>query len=193
MLTLPQYEYETWLYKQVPVEHRWIFNKLQVQERLGVFCGPCGVPIWKAGEYCIRPIMSIIGCGAGGWTKFISDGSRYSNPSYQAGYFWMPWYEGRHLWTEYTDDEPVRQAGGYIDGDILQWEPSYDFIPLPEPLQRFSKYMCIETIDGKVVEAAPKHLADNKDCIMDMKLTKDANGNNLWKELWDSARPWPIV
>lgn len=192
MLELPQYEYETRLYHMVPVEHRWIFNKLQVQERLNVFCGPCGVPIWQEGTFCVRPIMSLIGCGHGGWTKHYCDGSRHSSPPYQAGYFWMPWYEGRQVWTEYINDEPVRQAGGYMDGNILRWEQSFDFIELPEPLRKFSKFMCVESIDGKVIEAAPKHLADNKDCLMDMKLGKDSHGNNLWEEMWETARPWKI-
>ena len=190
MLNLPQYAYETQLYKQVPIEYRWIFNKLQVQEKLGVFCGPCGVPIWKKGVYCVRPIMSIVGCGRGGWTKFISDGSRYSNPPYQAGFFWMPWYEGEHLWTEYIYDEPVRQAGGHIINGILKWEQSYDFVLLPEQLKNISKYSVVESIGGNLVEFAPKHLADNKDCLMDMKLTKDKEGNNLWEEMWETARPW---
>lgn len=190
MQLLPQHEYEHTLYHQVPIEKRWIFNKLQVQERLGTFCGPCGVPIWRKGSYCVRPVMSIRGCGLGGWTKFVSDGSRYSNPPYQAGYFWMPWYDGRQLWTEYVNDKPLRQAGGIMDGNVLRWEQSYDFIEMPEPLRGFSKYMVIESIDGNVIEAAPKHLADNKDSLMDMLLTTDKDGNNLWEEMFETARPW---
>jgi len=190
MFALPQYEYEAYLYPMVPVEHRWLFNKLQVAERLGLHCGPCGVPIWKEGSYCVRPIMSIRGCGTGGWYRFDSDGSRYSNPEYRAGWFWMPWYEGRHLWTEYIDDEPFRQAGGTMDGDILRWERSYDFIELPDALKGLSKYMTVESIGGNIVEAAPKHLADNKDSLMDMRLTKGEDGSNLWEELFETARPW---
>jgi len=190
MIILPQYEYEITLYSKTPLEYRWLYNKLQVAERLGYACGPCGTSMEILGDYCVRPIMNLHGCGKGGWEKFTYDGSRFSIPEYKSGWFWMPWFEGKHLWTEYTNDVPVRQAGGFMQGDILKWERSYDFIPLPDCLKNLSKYMTIESIGGNIVEVAPKHLADNKDAIMDMQLTKDANGQNLWVELFETARSW---
>jgi hypothetical protein len=183
MIELPQYEYETKLYAMTPIEYRWVYNKLMVAERLGIECGPCGVVPPHDGPWCYRPITNLHGCGKGGWLQGVGHW-------YRAGWFWMPWYEGRQVWTEYIDDEPVRQAGGFLDGVDLKWERSYDFVPLPEQLRGISKYSVQESIGGNLIEWAPKHLADNKDCIMDMRMTADANGDPLWEELWETARPW---
>ncbi len=191
MLDLPQYEYEHVLYQMVPPEQRWVFNKLMVAERLGIECGPCGDKIRVPGDYCIRPIMNLNGCGMGGWFKHTARPTDRGpmNPEPRPGYFWMPWYEGRHLWTEYEYDEPARQAGGFLQGNTLLWEQSYDFVPFPDAVRGLSRYMTVETIGDNVVEIAPKHMKDNENGLMDMRLVETGAGP-MWEEIWESIRPW---
>ena len=43
----------------------WVYNKLQLSEKLEYHCGPAGTKVDREGEYIIRPITNLSGMGAG--------------------------------------------------------------------------------------------------------------------------------
>jgi len=145
----------------MPQEHRWIYNKLTVAERMGYECGPSGTPITKPGFYCVRPIMSCAGYGSGGFLKFHAKQTQkgITQPEYKPGYFWCKWFEGWHGWTDFTDDVPVYECGGrYCNNEmILQHRPPISLTELPEQLKVISKHMLVEHIGGKIIEVSPRH------------------------------------
>jgi len=183
MMKLPQYAVETALYPLTPEKYRWVYNKLMVAEKCGVECGPAGVVPPHKGPWCYKPVMNLHGCGKGGWFK-------KAGHWYKAGYFWMPWYDGYHCWTEYVNDIPVRQAGGVLKGDRLVLEQSYDFVPLPEPLRGISKYSLLESIDGNLIAYAPRNVESWQDGYQDLLLARGRDGDIIWHDIHESTQSW---
>lgn len=72
-------------------KHRKWFDKLYVSEKLGYYCGPCGVKPEKTGKYIVRPIYNLSGMGLGARVEFIKAGDLSKVP---AGYFWCEYIEG---------------------------------------------------------------------------------------------------
>jgi hypothetical protein len=165
MITLPPYIYERDSYHQAPVADRWIFNKLQVSERLGHTCGPIGTRPAVQTAVIVRPQMNIFGEGRGGffeydeWPFAAWDNAPNANP----GYFWCEQFTGRHAYTQYIDDvarwcsysEPythaVNQRWVGVEDVALTEAPA-----LPAALQGVSKYLYVESIGGNIIEAAPR-------------------------------------
>lgn len=146
-------------YPLMPVEDRWIYNKLITAEKLGHHCGPSGTPIDKPGKYVQRAIMNCAGEGFGGVLFFDIDNDLNRQPAHAAGYFWCERFEGLHSWTAFENDLPVDECQGDSSGD------RFDFIvrredfgtPILPPLfQGISKHMQIESIGGKIIEASPR-------------------------------------
>jgi len=161
MNTYHPYKDDRDLWHMMPVEDRWIMNKLNVAVVQGIDAAPVGVRIIKPGAYCIRPIMNTAGRGTGGVTKFnaINTQQGVTQPDYTPGWFWTPWLDGHHAWTEYINNTPVRQTGGYeVNGYLRSKEENPD-IQLPEVFHNISRYMMAENIDGVIIEVSPRHMA----------------------------------
>lgn len=164
MITLPPYQVELDLYHQVPVEDRWIFNKLHLAERLGYVCGPVGT-YPPAGVYCVRPIMNLFGRGKGGFYKV--DTSRHNQSNFirnPDGYFWNEWFDGDWHWVQYINDIAVSYSTGVLERNILETNTVESVLPvevakapeLPDFLKGFSRYLLVEMKDDKIIEAAPR-------------------------------------
>lgn len=114
-------------WEEFPKLHNY-FNKLWLAEKLGYYCGPCGVTPQK-GKYVVRPIYNLSGMGVGAKIKKIKDDS-----AVPPGYFWCERFEGDHFSVDYnwTADS---QIGGY-------WTPisSYQGTNFSDNLSKFSEW-----------------------------------------------------
>ncbi len=139
------------------MEDRWIFNKLALAERLGYKCGPTGMQAPR-GTYCVRPTYNLYGNGEGGFYKIEHDGNR--NIPNRPGYFWCEWFEGEHTWAEYINDRFSAGMGGVID-EATGSMPIYeiDAVPMEPEFRGISRYMTIERIGGKMIEASTRLMA----------------------------------
>jgi len=171
MFTLPPYIYEKDLYPQIPQADRWIFNKLELMERLGIEAGPTGMNAPRDGFYCVKSMMNLHGMGAGGFYKAridsrdIRHSARIAN---KPGYFWMPWYDGEHSWVQYINDQPATYSRGTQtrSGLLSLTEETVGIAPpLPAILQNISRHMLVEYIQTalahNVIEAAPRFMGAN--------------------------------
>lgn len=157
MLILPPYEYDYQIYHKTPMEDRWIFSKLTTAEKMGHICGPAGT--WPPhGRYCFRATHSVRGKGFGGWYDITYDGN--GEDLLIPGYFWCEWFEGETTWAEYINDRFSAGLGGVVDEDTgLMTVYETEAIPMEPQFRGISRYMTIERIGGRVVEAAPRLMA----------------------------------
>lgn len=161
MLEFAPYLYDKALYHMTPIEHRWIFNKLTLAEKLGHVCGPTGTKA-PEGVYCIRPIYNMHGSGLGGFYK-VEHSGRHCIPN-RPGYFWTPWLDGTVEWVQWINDVPVYGSsyefdGTHMTGDCFKAPP--DYRTLPTCLRGFSRYLVTEYIGGVMIEASPRLLTQN--------------------------------
>lgn len=158
MIILPPDIDEIEAYHLTPLEHRWIYNKLTLAERLGHLCGPGGTEPPVLGWYCYRPIMNLGGLGWGGFIKFHVDFVGPNETDLIPGWFWCQWFGGDHQWIDFTDDQPVYTLTGVENGDYLEFnEDTPPQVTLPPFLQGFSKHLLVECIGGRIIEVAPRH------------------------------------
>ena len=158
-------------YPLAPVRDRWIYNKLQVAERMGYNCGPSGTPITTPGDYCIRPVMNAAGMGHGGVLQFTAqattrpdDGDHIiggiTQPPYAAGYFWCEWFTGDQLWTDFINDVAVEEtyetARTTRRLDYLTRTSGFAFPTLPSQFQGVSTHLMVESIGGNIIEVSPR-------------------------------------
>ena len=156
MITLPATLYDHETYHRVPLEHRWVMNKLALAERLGYTCGPVGTRA-PAGVYCLRPTYSIAGMGNGGIRK-ITVGDDYPRIEGPSGHFWSEWFDGHQSWTDFTDDKYVRQYGGDVtDEGFISIEMEAQSIDVPKFLKGLSKHLLIEHVEGRILEVSFRH------------------------------------
>jgi len=158
MIILPPYAYDYVLIDQIDPADRWIFNKLELATRLGHDCGPENV-VPSFGDYCVRPEMSLHGMGTGGFFKVHTD-----NWMQEPGYFWCEWFNGPHHWVQYINDVAKSYSTGVMNNtDRLECEESpVAQAPAIHPvLQNFSRYMLVEFIGDKIIEAAPRFMVGN--------------------------------
>ncbi len=160
MITLHPYISEVDAYHLVPLHHRWIFNKLELCERLGN--GPCGpIGTWMpSGEYCIRPIINVGGMARGGFRKHIVAAHRdiMHEPH---GYCWTPWTDALRTQIAYIDDEWVYTRGTEKLEDGIEY--CVDGGPpreLPEQLKGISRYMLVESLGDIVIDVGPRHIVE---------------------------------
>lgn len=160
MITLHPYISEVDAYHLVPLEYRWIFNKLELCERLGN--GPCGpVGTWMPpGEFCVRPIINIGGSAGGGFRKHTVTGRRgiLHKPH---GYCWTPWTDAFRAWRLYLNDEPIYvEETVRIVNDVEYMVPEGEATALPDALRGISRYLLVETLGDIIIDVGPRHLAD---------------------------------
>ena len=160
MNTYHPYKDDRDIWPIMPIEDRWIMNKLNVAVTQGIDAAPIGVRITKPGAYCVRPMMNTAGRGMGGVMKFnaVSTQQGITQPEERPGWFWTPWLDGHHTWTEYINDLPVRQSGGYEVKGILRSKEEKPNIQLPEVFHNISRYITAESIDGVIIEVSPRHM-----------------------------------
>ena len=168
MIVQPPYESDRTIYHKLPVEDRWIMNKLSLAERFGYNCGPTGMVV-PPGDYCVRPMMNLYGLGAGGFFfANVASGQPRNFPN-TPGYFWCEWFDGDHIWTQYINDTPVTYSVNPVVNDIMSTsvlltdaaEVQAAAPPLPPELQGISRYMTVERIGDKIIEASPRMMILN--------------------------------
>lgn len=155
MFTLPPYIPEWMAYELMPPEHRWIFNKLELAERLGYEAWPVGLK-FPAGEYCIRPMMNLQGMARGGYKKLvITEPTWIQDP---AGYVITKWNDGPRSWHLYVNDV---WHNGHVqvatEGEITWYKETQVGPPLPDPLKGISRYWLIERLGDEVIDVGPRH------------------------------------
>jgi hypothetical protein len=158
MIELDRFIDDRHSYPLTPLADRWIFNKLAVAESQGLNCGPSGTPLTVPGFYVFRSIYNCAGNGVGGFARYEFDGVKQPN-FYIPGWFWCEWLQGYQEWVDFTDDVAVGWHGAQSGGRTLdlQFPPAPTNSVMPPQFQGISKYMLLEFIDGKVIEAAPRH------------------------------------
>ncbi len=172
MITCDPYILDNVIYPRMPQRHRWIFNKLDLAQRLNIPAGPCGTRAPR-GELCVRPIMNVRGMGLGGFFKVAHNEGGLTQD--RPGYFWSPWLDGPHHFIYYVKDKPWYYVRGTIDDagrmTVEQCDPK--LAPkLPKQLRRISRYMMLETIDGVPIEASPHHSAPMPKVLADYRKIK---------------------
>lgn len=168
MITERPYIADYQAYPLLPQADRWILNKLTLAERLGYACGPTGM-IVPAGDYCVRPMMNMYGNGAGGFFKVTVPTGGRRNFRNLPGYFWCEWFSGQHISIQYIDDVPVVYGEHTLDGSnvlsstlIRANDGAAVTAPaMPAMLQGISKYMAIEMLGDKIIEASPRLYSNN--------------------------------
>lgn len=161
------YQPEWQVYDLTPHRHRWIYNKIELGHKLGYKVGPVGVRLPK-GEYCVRPVMNVMGSAKGGFRKVVLKHSGFIQEP--VGYCWTMWTDELRSWSEYIDDECVyRQRTVQIDGDTEHMIQCKYGTPLESPLQNISRYMLVERLGNTVIDVSPRHLLDE----MNQKVVDD--------------------
>lgn len=167
MITLEPYVFDNVIYPNFPDEHRWVFNKLRLSEKMGYDCGPSGTNT-NVGRYIIRPIMNLAGMGTGGifaHTTPVGPGGGPVNDHIPAvgfpGHFWCEQFVGPHVFCEYVNDVAVRGTESVTGGvsDILIFTQITVLPALPVLLQGVSRYAVAEFIDGNLIEYSPRHIS----------------------------------
>lgn len=181
MLTFEPYVFESQIYSMVPLEDRWLFNKLTLSERLGYVCGPSGTSA-PAGEFIIRPILNLAGMGTGGVFRHqtpVVRGAPVNDHIPAAGYpghFWCEAFDGPHQFCEYINDVPQASTKGIVQGDRLVFSETTDFIVLPDFLKNISRYLLVEAIGDKIIEVSFRHIANcGRQATIDDYKTIDPN------------------
>ena len=163
MIILPPYQRDPSSYHQVPEEHQWIYNKMEICKRFGYKpYGPCGTRM-PVGEYCIRPIINVNGMAKGGFYKHIvrKDGETVLKP----GYVWTPWESGTRSWVEYLNDE-ISSSNIQVEWDEntqlerFMEQPRAKAKPLPDILKGISRYMLVEYLGDVVIDIGLRHLGE---------------------------------
>ena len=164
MIVLPPYDVEKNLYHQIPVEDRWIFNKLEICERFGYGpYGPCGT-VMPAGTYCVRPIINVLGMANSGFYKITVEDGHFITE--QAGFCWTPWNDGKRVWSEFMNDVNIAsQQTDKFDPKtgletFIEIHPS-NRMKMPEQLKDISRYMLIETIGDMIIDIGPRHMPED--------------------------------
>ncbi len=158
MIIQPPYQYDFEQILTLDPADRWIYDKLDLSTRLGHNCGPHDV-IPPPGVYCVRPIESLHGMGTGGFFKVDTD-----DWLQEPGYFWCEWFDGPHRWIQYINDVAVSNSTGVMNNaDTLECEqtPTNTAPALDPVLQNFSRYLLVEMIGDKIIEAAPRFMSYN--------------------------------
>ena len=165
-------------------EQRWVFNKLEVSDRLGYHCGPAGVPIEKKGYYVVRPIYNLYGMGIGSHKVYLDPEKNHDDmiehKFIPPGYFWCEWKDGAHFSIDYKKVNGKwvsfsQMVGMHSSDDNLvkfkSWKvvnPTQIIINLPDWVQELEteNYLNIETKGHDITEI---HLRSGNDNIWDYK------------------------
>jgi len=151
------YESEWSLYEKTPANHRWIYNKLDLSERLGQEAYPTGSKV-GAGTYCIRPIMNLQGMAAGGFRKIVLDAPGFIQQP--PGYVVTPWLDEPRYFYECVDDVCRYAQVGIREGNVERYEPIEPAYEVPEALKGISRYMLIECLGDTVIDVGPRLIVE---------------------------------
>lgn len=174
---------------------RWVYNRLELAQRLGYPCGPAGVPFpWEA-TWLAKPVYNIRGMGRG--ARKVTD--RADVPD---GWCWMPCFQGPHVSVNYRrrephDDPERRLSTGWVpvqavrlvtDGSGLPvaWIRTREMPDLPDLFTddvTESHQLNVEYVGDRVIEA---HLRSG----WDLSACPDAVAAlPVWEG--DPAAAWP--
>ena len=159
MIILPPYIPEWQAYPKVPLVHRWIFNKVDLGQRLGYFTEPVGLK-FDAGTYCVRPTTNIAGMAYGGFKKVtLSEPGFIDGP---VGYCVSQWSDEPRWWFQFVNDECwYAQYTTHIDEDNVEHMVESDHrVVLPEPLRGISRYLLVEALGDKVIDVSTRHMLE---------------------------------
>jgi len=189
MITLPPYILERDAYHLTPVIDRWIFNKLQVAERMGYECGPAGT--WfTPQDVIVRPIMNLAGMGTGGvYPRTLPVGGpdadregSFIAGKHHPGHCWVEKFTGAWEFATYINDVAIGGCSGAPDqsqdgnpNHFIFTELDPGLLPaLPVEFHGLSRYMMAEFRGGNVLEVAPRSYVMNmRQYVIDDYLTID--------------------
>lgn len=162
-MVVPTTDAESWL--AYPQFRRW-FNKLDLAERLGHLCGPCGVAPEASGSYVVRPIYNLSGMGAGARKVFIPAQDTRSVPP---GYFWCEWFDGEQISVTYTWKDGWSVTDSWLGERSIEhlsqfrsWTRTFFDPPLPAFFDELAPVGCInvEFVGDSIIEV---HLRPSPD------------------------------
>lgn len=158
MMIEDPYAYEGWLYEKTPPEHRWIFSKIGLGQKLGYPAGPVGMKV-PAGVYCVRPDINLQGMAKGGFRRVVLDEPGYIHEP--VGHCWTLWSDEPRSYNVFIDDVCFkRQVLDYKDGNMEYFREVEPDMLLPDPLRGISRYMMVETLGNMVIDVGPRHMVD---------------------------------
>jgi len=136
-------------YPDVPAEDRWIFNKIELEG-----AKPVGMR-FDPGDYCVRPVINLMGMAAGGFRRVILEKSGFIQEP--VGHCVTPWTNGYREWHTFVDDECwySEKTIDYTDGleTMIEVEPE---IELPDRLRGISRYMLVEYLGDRIIDVSPR-------------------------------------
>lgn len=138
---------------------RWVYNRLELAERLGYPCGPAGVPFRWDATWFAKPIINIRGMSRGA--------RKVTDPAYVPdGWFWMPCFAGPHVSVNYLRVTRSTRGSGWLaqealyclkdpDGTPRAWIRTREHPILPDVFGeiRESHQLNVEYIGDQVIEA----------------------------------------
>lgn len=148
-----------------PQYRKW-FNKLELSERLGYKCGPCGVPPTEENEYVVRPIYNLSGMSVGASIKYIETGDTTKVPP---GYFWCEYFYGDQYSVTYEYNDkwiPINSWKAYKEKKNLsrfsKWTRDFHYPKLPDFFDELKDVglINVEFIEDKIIEV---HLRPSPD------------------------------
>lgn len=153
-------------------QHRWVFDKLALSEKLGYYCGPGGVSVVEHGTYIVRPTYNLSGMGVNARKmELFPEDYRAVAP----GEFWCEWFNGYHYSIDYTWElsggekvlKPIFACQGYrTSPDLYRFNAWRKITPpiweLPEWINTFHDVPVfnIEFIGDRIIEI---HLRSGND------------------------------
>lgn len=153
MIILPPYISEWQAYDEVPAEHRWIFNKLELEG-----AKPVGMK-FPTGDYCVRPIMNLMGMASGGFRRIV-----LTKPDFiqePPGYCVTPWTNDYRQWHMFVDDDcwySQRTIGITNSVELMEEYPACGV--MPDRLKGISRYMMIEQLGDRIIDVSPRHMVE---------------------------------
>jgi hypothetical protein len=150
MIIKDPYEMDWSVFPRVPVEDRWIYDKLRIAEKFDYLAGPVGV-YSPEGTYCVRPIYNISGMAEGGFKKVEHKGGVLYGPP---GYCWTKWTDAPRQWGEFINDDLSRHVElGYIDARGNEYyKRGSGALSLPKQLKDIGRYMLVEMLGDQVID-----------------------------------------
>ena len=172
-------DFEAW---EAYPKHRWVFNKLELSQKLGYECGPACVPIEHSGMYMVRPIYNLYGMSVSAKFVYLSREDKHDMEDHKfipPGHFWCEQFEGDHYSIDYryvydgkggihSHWEPFNTIVGEKDAlKFTKWtKVANKYIDLPSWIEVFQDcgFINIEFIGNKIIEI---HLRTGNDIVED--------------------------
>jgi hypothetical protein len=150
MITLPPYIPEWQAYREVPEKHRWIFNKIELEEAL-----PVGLK-FPVGDYCVRPAINISGSASGGFRRVVLTKPDFIREPY--GHCVTPWTNDYREWHAFVDDECwYSQKTVDLTNEVETMVECEPCMVLPESLRGISRYLLVERLGDRIIDVGPRH------------------------------------